>query len=139
MRDSVATDGNSGQNTETTSNNNGSVPADENAGTGSDSIDLSFLNGVWERIGGQIEGYSQPTIVFEDNVAHYHTDVSDFDVAIREIVKTDYGCFLRLDDGTYQYGFRWDASDPDVLSHVDTWDTEDMSTYSGSDSYAKVK
>ena len=133
-----ATDGNSGQNTETPSNNSGSVPADDNAGTG-DNIDLSFLNGVWERIGGQVEGYSQPTIVFEDNVAHYHTDVSDFDVAIREIVKTDYGCFLRLDDGTYQYGFRWDASDPDVLSHVDTWDTEDMSTYSGSDSYAKVK
>ena len=109
------------------------------SGTGGENIDLSFLDGVWERIGGQIEGYSQPTIVFEDNVAHYHTDASDFDVAVREIVKTDYGCFLRLDDGTYQYGFRWDASDPDVLSRVDTWDTEDMSTYSGSGSFVKVK
>ena len=148
-----ATDGNGGQNTETPSDDNSVAPADNNAGgnaeqgadntasgsAGNAGIDLSFLDGVWEQIGGRMEGYTQPTIVFEGYTAHYHTEEKDYDVAVSEIVKTDYGYFLRLDDGTHKYGFRWDASDPDTLSHVDTWDTEDMSTYSGSSSYGKVK
>ena len=147
------TDGNGGQNTETPSDDNSGAPADNNAGgnaeqgadntasgsAGNAGIDLSFLDGVWEQIGGRMEGYTQPTIVFEGYTAHYHTEEKDYDVAVSEIVKTDYGYFLRLDDGTHKYGFRWDASDPDTLSHVDTWDTEDMSTYSGSSSYGKVK
>ena len=117
---------------------------DDAAGNGEDannsgSIDLGFLDGVWEQIGGRMEGYTQPTIVFEGYTAHYHTEEKDYDVAVSEIVKTDYGYFLKMDDGTHKYGFRWDTTDPDTLSHVDTWDTEDMSTYSGSSSYGKVK
>ena len=84
-----------------------------------------------------MEGYTQPTIVFEGYTAHYHTEEKDYNVAVSEIVKTDYGYFLKMDDGTHKYGFRWDTTDPDTLSHVDTWDTEDMSTYSGSSSYGK--
>ena len=147
-----ATDENGGQNTETPSDDSAGAPADNNAGgdanqdgntaggnAGKDGIDLSFLDGVWEQIGGRMEGYTQPTIVFEGYTAHYHTEEKDYDVTVSEIVKTDYGYFLKMDDGTHKYGFRWDTTDPDTLSHVDTWDTEDMSTYSGSSSYGKVK
>lgn len=106
---------------------------------GSESVDLSFLDGVWERVGGRMEGVNQPMIIFEGLTAHYYTDDGDYDAEIIEAVKTDYGCFLRMDDGNYQYGFRWEAASPGDLYHVDIWNVNDMSTYSGSDSYMKVE
>ena len=121
----------------------GYEPEDENANDyfddGGESVDLSFLGGVWERVGGRMEGVNQPMIIFDGLTAHYYTDEGDYDAEIVEAVKTDYGCFLRMDDGTYQYGFRWEAASPGDLYHVDTWDVNDMSTYSGSDSYAKIE
>ena len=48
------------------------------AGNGEDagntgSIDLSFLNGVWEKVGGHMEGIEQPTMVFDGYTAHCHS------------------------------------------------------------------
>ena len=115
------------------------------AGNGEDagntgSIDLSFLNGVWEKVGGHMEGIEQPTMVFDGYTAHCHSaENGDYDVAVAEIVETDYGYFLRMDSGTWQYGYRWYRDTPNQLDRVDTWDTEELSTYSGTDSYVRVE
>lgn len=104
------------------------------------SIDLSFLNGVWEKVGGHMEGVEQPTMVFDGYTAHCHSaENGDYDVAVAEIVETDYGYFLRMDSGTWQFGYRWNTETLNQLDRVDTWDTEDLSTYSGTDSYVRVE
>ena len=118
---------------------------DDAAGNGEDannsgSIDLSFLDGVWEIVGGHMEGATQPTMVFDGDKAHCHSEENgDYDVAVAEIVETDYGYYLRMDSGTWQFGYRWNTETPNQLDRVDTWDTEDLSTYSGTDSYVRVE
>ena len=106
----------------------------------SDNIDLSFLDGVWEKLGGHMEGVEQPTMVFDGYTAHCHSaENGDYDVAVAEIVETDYGYFLRMDSGSGQFGYRWYRDTPNQLDRVDTWETDDLSTYSGTDSYVRVE
>lgn len=112
----------------------------EESANNSGDVDLSFLDGVWERLGGHMEGVEQPTMVFDGYTAHCHsTENGDYDVTVAEIVETDYGYFLRMDSGSGQFGYRWYRDTPNQLDRVDTWDTEDLSTYSGTDSYVRVE
>ena len=77
---------------------------------------------------------------FDGDKAHCHSEENgDYDVAVAEIVETDYGYFLRMDSGTWQFGYRWNTETPNQFDRVDTWDTEDLSTYSGTDSYVRVE
>ena len=71
---------------------------------------------------------------------HCHSaENGDYDVAVAEIVETDYGYFLRMDSGSGQFGYRWYRDTPNQLDRVDTWETDDLSTYSGTDSYVRVE
>lgn len=110
--------------------------ADDYLDDGSESVDLRFLSGVWERVGGE-EGAMKPLIIFDGNTAYYYLEKTEHNDEIVEAVKTDYGYFLRMANGTDQYGFRWEEATPNYLYHVDTWDVNDMSTYSESESYVK--
>ena len=126
--------------TDTSEDENSDAAGNGEDANNSGSIDLSFLDGVWERLGGHMEGVEQPTMVFDGYTAHCHSaENGDYDVAVAEIVETDYGYFLRMDSGTWQFGYRWNTETLNQLDRVDTWDTEDLSTYSGTDSYVRVE
>ena len=133
-----AYDGTSEDQNKDTGNESADDTADDDLDDGSESADLRFLVGVWERVGSE-EGVMKPMIIFDGNTAYYFLDEPDHDDEIVEAVKTDYGYFLRMANGTDQYGFRWEEAAPNYLYHVDTWDVNDMSTYSEFDSYAKTE
>ena len=125
---------------DTSDEENGEAANPEEPADNSDSIDLSFLDGVWEKAGGRMEGVEQPTMIFDGDTAHCHSaENGDYDVAVAEIVETDYGYFLRMDSGSGQFGYRWYRDTPNQLDRVDTWETDDLSTYSGTDSYVRVE
>ena len=116
---------------DTSDRETGDAANPEEPANNSDSIDLSFLDGVWEKVGGRMEGVEQPTMVFDGYTVHCHSaENGDYDVAIAEIIETDYGYFLRMDSGTWQFGYRWKRETPNQIERVDTWDTEGLSTYS---------
>ena len=80
-----------------------------------------------------------PEVPVEETPDTSDEENGDYDVAVAEIVETDYGYFLRMDSGTWQFGYRWYRDTPNQRDRVDTWETDDLSTYSGTDSYVRVE
>ena len=114
---------------------------DDNSGNSLDNTEFSFLAGSWQRIGSDEDGFTQPMITFESTsdgiVAHYVTADGDYDARVIEIVRTDYGYFLKMDNGNAKYGLRWEETMPNELGYVDSWDEQDMATYNVNESFAK--
>ena len=68
------------------------------------------------------------------------TEPSD-EETIREVIKTDYGYFFRLENNGHGFNpaYRLELSNPETLIAVDTADPYSMDGYSGTDSLVRNK
>lgn len=95
-----------------------------------------FLRGKWENVGGHpaadsIFTFSGKTILCDYLNGEYGK------IAIRDIIKTSYGYFLKMGEKGAEYGYRLENETPDYLRYVETWDPYSLDGYSGSSSLVK--
>lgn len=94
-----------------------------------------YLSGKWYQCGGQPYVTTAKFTAKKCTYTYYNGRKKS--VTVSEIVKTNYGYFIKILDGKTKYGYRYESYGPNSLTYVGTWDPYSMKGYSGSSSLYK--